>query len=81
MEHIPIAILMGLVSYALVGCAALVFPLWCIRGLHTHIQAITPKHRLPMDTVCRTMKDTSFPAWLKSPESTPTGNVFSTATT
>ena len=34
MEHTPNAILIGLVSYALVGCVALVFSLWHIRGLH-----------------------------------------------
>ena len=40
----PNAISVGLVLYALVGCVALVFSLWCIRGLHTCIQAITLKH-------------------------------------
>ena len=50
MEHTPNAISIGLVPYALVCCVALVFSLWCIRGLYTCIQAITLKHELPRDT-------------------------------
>ena len=43
MEHTPNAILISLVSYALVCCVALVSFLWHVRGLYTCIQAITSK--------------------------------------
>ena len=62
------AILIGLVSYALVCSVALVFSLWHNRGPYTCIQAITWKHRLPRDTVCRTRKNTYFPAQFKPSE-------------
>ena len=65
------AVLADLASYALVGCVALVFSLWHIRWLHTHIQAIMQKYRSPINTVHRTMKDTSYPAQFKHPKSMP----------
>ena len=76
MEHTPNAVLIGLVSYALVGCVALVFCLWHIRQLHMHIQTIVLKHGLPMDTACRIMKDTSFPSQFRPPKYMPHWNVF-----
>ena len=67
----PYAGLAGLVSYASMGCVALVFSLWHIRGPHTHIQAITKKHRSPINTVCIDIKDTSFPAQFRYTELMP----------
>ena len=67
----PNAVLRGLVSYALLGYVALVFSLWHIRWLHRYIQAIMQKHRLPMSTAERTMKDMSFPAQFRPPKSMP----------
>ena len=67
----PSAILAGLVSYALVGCMALVFSLWHIKQLHTHIQVITLKCGLPMNTLHKTLQDTSFQALSRHPNSVP----------
>ena len=79
MEHTPNTVLASLVSHALVGCVALVYPLWYIRQLHTCIQVIIQEHRSPMNIVYSSMMNVSFPVQFRHTKSMPPGNVHSTA--
>ena len=63
----------------LMGYVAIVFSLWHVRQLHTHIQWIMQKAGSLMNTVCRALKDTSFPTQFRYSKSMSPQNVLSTA--